>query len=174
MIMFNESQAVPNTGAYRLGASALLISLATILGALAFEYIGGYAPCPLCLEQRYAYYAAVPLLFVALVLIEEYPRIAAVLLFAVMAAFLYNAGLGVYHAGAEWKFWPGPDTCGTDQAVPASAADLLSAIENTTVIRCDEAAIRIAGLSLAGWNVIVSLVIVGISARAAMIAITKR
>ena len=83
---------------------------AVILTALAFEYIGGYMPCPLCLQQRYAYYVGIPLLFIGLVLIgADRPR-AAALVFAVVAiAFLGNAGLGVYQAGAEWKLWPGPD-----------------------------------------------------------------
>ena len=58
--------------------------------------------------QRYAYYAAIPLLFVAMALVSEMPRVAALLFFVVALAFLGNAGLGVYHAGAEWKFWAGP------------------------------------------------------------------
>ena len=154
--------------AYRLGGFALFLATAVILAALAFEHVGGLAPCPLCLMQRYAYYAAIPLLFVAMALVSEMPRIAALLFFLVALAFLGNAGLGVYHAGAEWKFWPGPDTCGAAQALPTSASDLLSGLQQTRVVRCDEAAWTFAGLSMAGWNVIASLVIFALTGKAAI------
>lgn len=143
--------------AYRYGGLTLFFTAAVILAALAFEHLGGYAPCPLCLMQRYAYYAAIPLLFVAMALVSEMPRLAAFIFLAVALAFLANAGLGVYHAGAEWKFWPGPDTCATAQALPTNASDLLSGLAQTRVVRCDEAAWTFAGLSLAGWNVVASL-----------------
>src|SRR5690606_17476921 len=98
--------------AYRWGASVLVAAIAIILTALGFEYIGGYRPCPLCLQQRYAYYAGIPVLFGALVLVSTGHRRWAGFLFAIVAAgFLVNAGLGVYHAGVEWKLWAGPDTC---------------------------------------------------------------
>ena len=119
------------TPAYRIGGTALVIATSVILAALAFEYIGGYAPCPLCLMQRWAYYAAIPVLFIAMALSAEGPRIAAFLYVAVALAFLANAGLGVYHAGVEWKFWPGPETCAAAAvATPPSAAELLSGMEN--------------------------------------------
>jgi disulfide bond formation protein DsbB len=156
--------------AYRYGGAALFLAAAVILGALGFEYIGGYAPCPLCLEQRYAYYAGVPLLFLAMALVAEKPRFAAFVFLAVALAFLANAGLGVYHAGAEWKLWPGPDTCTGNQALPTSASDLLAAAESAVVVRCDEAALRIAGLSLAGWNVIASLLAFALVLRAAYLS----
>jgi disulfide bond formation protein DsbB len=89
------------SAAYRTGALVLFAAAAVIATALAFERFGGYVPCPLCLQQRYAYYAGVPVLFVALVLLSAgYPRSAAVVFFLVAAAFLANAGLGAYHAGA--------------------------------------------------------------------------
>jgi disulfide bond formation protein DsbB len=146
------------TEAYRLGAMALLATVAVILTALAFEYIGGYAPCPLCLQQRYAYYVAIPGLFVALTLLSSNQSGPAAVLFLLLSlVFLGNAGLGVYHAGAEWKFWPGPDTCGGGAALATSAGDLLKGMKNAKVIRCDEAALRVLGLSMAGWNVISSI-----------------
>ncbi len=95
--------------------------------------------------QRYAYYAGIPLLFLAMALTSEMPRVAALLFFIVALGFLANAGLGVYHSGVEWKFWPGPDTCGTVQALPTNATDLLKAAEQAVVVRCDEAAWRFAG-----------------------------
>jgi disulfide bond formation protein DsbB len=147
---------------------ALFLAAGVILTALAFEHLGGYAPCPLCLMQRYAYYAAIPLLFVAMALVSEMPRLAALIFVVVALAFLGNAGLGVYHAGAEWKFWPGPDTCGAAQALPTSATDLLSGLQDTRVVRCDEAAWTFAGLSMAGWNVVASLIIFVLAAKAAV------
>ncbi len=94
---------------YQLGALALFLAAFTILTALGFQYIGGYVPCMLCYMERYAYYASIPVLFLALVLTAGgYRSIAAALFFLVAIAFLANTGLGVYHAGAEWKFWRGP------------------------------------------------------------------
>ena len=147
------------TPTYRWGAAVLFAATAVILAALGFEHIGGYKPCPLCLQQRWAYYAGLPLLYASLVLYSmEWRRTAGLLFFAVALMFLANAGLGIYHAGAEWKFWPGPDTCseGTAQ-VTGSAGNLLERLSRTIVARCDEAALRVAGLSFAGWNVIACL-----------------
>jgi disulfide bond formation protein DsbB len=155
-------------GAYKAGAMAFVLASATILAALGFEHIGGYLPCPLCLEERYAYYAGVPVLFVALVLLSAGLHRSAALLFLLASlAFLANAGLGTYHAGAEWGFWPGPDACSEAQALTTSAGGLLDALSTTSVIRCDEAAWRFAGISLAGWNVVVSLLVFAMSLRAA-------
>lgn len=153
--------------AYKAGALALLIAAASILGALAFEHIGGLPPCPLCLEQRYAYYAGIPVLFFALVVLSAGEARWAALLFGLVAlAFLANAGLGVYHAGAEWGFWPGPDSCMGAQAITSDAGGLLDSLKTTNVIRCDEAAIRILGVSLAGWNAVVSFLAFALCARA--------
>ena len=159
--------------AYRWGALALLTAAAAILGALAFEHIGGYKPCPLCLQQRWAYYAGIPVLFAALTLHSmEWRQTAARLVLAVAVAFLANAGLGVYHAGAEWKFWPGPDTCsGAPAALGTSAGGLLDRLKTTVVIRCDEASLRVAGLSFAGWNVLVCLFVMLASLKAAFGAV---
>jgi disulfide bond formation protein DsbB len=161
--------------AYRPGALALIVAAATIVAALGFEHLGGYLPCPLCLEQRYAYYAGVPVLFAALVVLSAGHRRTAALLFALVAlAFLANAGLGVYHAGAEWRFWPGPDSCAGAQEITTSAGGLLDVLPNTNVIRCDEAAWRFAGISLAGWNVVVSIAVAALSLRAAAASIRSQ
>jgi len=148
--------------AYRLGAATLFTATAIILIALSFEYFGGYRPCPLCLQQRYAYYAGIPLLFGALVLVSMgQKKIAGALFLLVALGFLANAGLGAYHAGVEWKFWPGPDTCSTalEPLGGAGPGGLLKQLETIRVIRCDEAAWRFLGLSFAGWNAVLSLLI---------------
>jgi disulfide bond formation protein DsbB len=159
-----------HANAYRLGGLALIITTGIILMALGFEYLGGYTPCPLCLMQRYAYYAGIPLTFVAMAMVAERPRIAALVFFFVALVFLANAGLAGYHAGVEWHFWPGPDTCTAAQALPANPADLLKGLESARVVRCDEATWRLFGLSFAGWNVLISLALFAISLQAAFAA----
>jgi disulfide bond formation protein DsbB len=169
------NRALPATAdpAYRAGAFALALALAVILAAHAFERFGGYAPCPLCLMQRYAYYAGVPGLFVALVLTTMARGRAAGLLFLLLSmSFLANAGLGIYHAGIEWKFWPGPDTCEVVRGLaPGKPGSLLERIEQAQVVRCDTAPWRLLGLSFAGWNAVVSFVLSMAALQAASAAI---
>jgi disulfide bond formation protein DsbB len=156
---------------YQLGAFTLFVAIFSILTALYFQYVAGYVPCMLCLLERYAYYAGIPVLFVALVLTAGgYRRTAAVLFFLVGLAFLANAGLGVYHAGAEWKFWPGPATCGGGESLTAHAGSLLNDIQTIKVIKCDEAALRFLGVSFAGWNVVASVLLTATSFGAAFAA----
>jgi disulfide bond formation protein DsbB len=156
--------------AYRWGAASLLLALAGILIALGFEHLGGMAPCPLCLQQRYAYYIGIPLLFAGLALLGSGRNSdAAVVFFLVALAFLANAGLGTYHAGAEWKFWPGPDTCAAGAAPTPAGGSLMERLKNVVVVRCDEAAGRFMGLSFAGWNVFLSVAL-GIGALQAAFA----
>jgi disulfide bond formation protein DsbB len=160
---------------YRLGAIALFLAAVGILTALGFQYIGDYSPCMLCLIERYAYYAGIPALFVALVLTSGGKHgFASALFFLVAVAFLANAGLGVYHAGAEWKFWPGPATCGGGSGVSTSAGSLLKDLEVIKVVKCDEAALRVLGLSFAGWNVVASFVVMLLALRAAFAAAAQR
>src|ERR1700680_1913653 len=130
--------------AHRLGALVLFAACAVILTALGFEHLGGLAPCPLCLQQRYAYYACIPLLVLALVFVATAHRGAAALTFMVVAlAFLANAGLATYHAGAEWKLWPGPDSCSAAGSLNTDAGSLLSNLATTRAVRCDTAAWRL-------------------------------
>jgi disulfide bond formation protein DsbB len=99
----------PQRPVMAMSTVVFIVAAATILAALAFEHIGGYAPCPLCLEQRYAYYFAVPASAVAFLLARGHATgFARVLLLLIALAFLVNAGLGIYHAGVEWKLWARP------------------------------------------------------------------
>jgi disulfide bond formation protein DsbB len=143
-----------------LAAAALAIALlggAAILGAWFFQYVLGLHPCPLCLEQRYPYYFAIPLaLMVALG--DEFGASRKVLtaaLAVIAAGMLWNAGLGVYHSGVEWKWWAGPQTCAGALADFGSGS-LRSRIETVRVVGCDEAPWRFLGLSLAGYNALIS------------------
>lgn len=156
--MAQQTSSIYQQPSYKWGSISLFVTIAIILGALAFEHIGGYKPCPLCLQQRYAYYVAIPILFLALILLSAERRSWAIaLLFFVSMAFLANAAFGVYHAGAEWGFWNPPTTCaGTGEALP-SGNNLLSSLRNVNIVDCGKPALIILGLSLAGWNAIVSL-----------------
>ncbi len=91
----------------------------------------------------------------------------------VAAAFLANAGLGAYHAGVEWKLWPGPETCAATGVQPlgSGSGGVLGSLSKTRVIRCDEAPWHFLGLSLAGWNVVASLLLAAGAVSAALKAI---
>jgi disulfide bond formation protein DsbB len=145
------------------------VGAAAILGALIFQYGFGLKPCPLCLEQRYAYYFAIPLAVMVL-LGDQVGASRKVLLAALVAIALgmaWNAGLGVYHAGVEWKWWAGPQECSGALEDLGSAGGLLNKLQSITVVRCDEAAWRFLGLSLAGYNALISLALAAVAAWAA-------
>jgi disulfide bond formation protein DsbB len=143
-----------------------LIAAATLAGAWFFQLVLGIVPCPLCLEQRYAYYLAVPLgLLVALLAAKDAPRpvLLAGLALLLLAA-LANAWLGTYHAGVEWKFWQGPTDCTGPVGNFGAAGSLLDRLDSVKVVRCDEVQWRFLGLSLAGYNVLISLSMAAIEA----------
>ena len=147
----------------------LVIAATTIAGAWFFQLVLGILPCPLCLEQRYAYYAIIPLAaVVALAAQRGVPR--AVLLAGlaglviIALAALGNAGLGTYHAGVEWGFWKGPTECTGPVGNLGSAGNLLERLDTVKVIRCDEVQWRFLGISLAGYNVLISLLMAAIAA----------
>ena len=154
-----------------LASSILALAAATILGALGFEHIGGYQPCPLCLEQRTPYYVGVPLAALAAIAVwVRLPRAVLVTLFAAIAvAMLYNTGLAAYHSGVEWGFWEGPEACAQAPA-GASAAELLSQLDTVTPASCTEAVWRFLGLSFAGWNVLVSGLLAAVAIGASRVA----
>jgi disulfide bond formation protein DsbB len=143
----------------RPAALVLALAVATIAGAFAFQ-AAGYAPCELCLKERLPYYAGIALAALTLALAWRGPPALARVGFVLLAAlFLFSAGFGIYHAGVEWKWWEGPTGCTGAIARPTSNADFLQQLQTVHVVRCDAVAIRILGLSLAGWNAIASLVI---------------
>lgn len=170
--MAQRTSAISSQPAYRWGSVALFVTIAVILGALGFEHIGGYKPCPLCLQQRYAYYVAIPVLFLALILLSaERYRFALALLFFVSMIFLANSAFGVYHAGAEWGYWAPPTTCGgTGEALEGGAGKLLAALKNANVVDCGKPALVIFGLSLAGWNAVICLCLAIATLKAAFFA----
>ena len=146
--------------------AVLVIAAATIAGAWYFQLVLGLQPCPLCLEQRYAYYLAIPLAaLTALAAGQNAPRslLIAGLTILALAAFA-NAVLGAYHAGVEWKFWPGPADCTGPVGNLGSAGSLLDRLDTVKVVMCDEVQWTFLGLSLAGYNVLISLSMAAIAA----------
>ena len=141
-------------------AAAIAIGGAlTIAAVYYFQYVLGYQPCPLCLEQRKAFYVCVPLAAL-LWLGAEHGASRKVLAagFAVIAlGMLWNTGLSVYHAGVEWKLWAGPSECSGAVNSLGSAGGLLNSLQEIHIPRCDEAAWTFLGISLAGYDVPVSL-----------------
>jgi disulfide bond formation protein DsbB len=142
--------------AFALALAILAITVASIAGAFVFEALG-YAPCELCLKQRIPYYAAIPIAGLAVLFAARGPRSLLHAAFVALALiFAASTILGAYHAGVEWGFWPGPLECSGPLDRAASGHDFLKQLQNFKLTRCDAAAIRILGLSLAGWNAIIS------------------
>ena len=156
--------------------------LVTVLGALAicgfffFEYGLGYPPCPLCLEQRMSFYATVPL--AALLWLGATHgasrKVLLLGLIVIVLIMLCNSGLAAYHAGIEWKLWTGPRDCTGPIDKFGSTTDLLKQLQKISLVRCDVAAWRFLGLSLAGYDVLLSLALAAIAAWGAKALLARR
>jgi disulfide bond formation protein DsbB len=149
--------------------SALIVAVGgavTILGAWFFQYVLHYLPCPLCFEQRKPYYVAIPLaLVVAYAAARSAPRRLVIGGLSLLALIMFvSVGLGVYHAGIEWQFWPGPADCTGPNTSFGSAADMLKRISTEIVVQCDKAAWRFLGISLAGYNALISFALAAVAA----------
>ncbi len=140
------------------------IATATIAGAWFFQLVLDIRPCPLCLEQRYAYYLAIPLaVLLAFAAARRAPRTVLIAGLAILVfAALANAWLGAYHAGVEWGWWKGPGDC-TGPLTDLGTGNLLESLKTVKVIRCDDVQWRFLGLSLAGYNALISLLMAAIS-----------
>jgi disulfide bond formation protein DsbB len=136
-----------------------VIAAATILGAWYFQYVLKLPPCPLCLEERLPYDIVIPLsLVMVIAALARAPRaILAAGFVVIIVAVLSGAALGAYHAGVEWHFWPGPTDCSGPITDLSGGGSLLNELQSIHVVRCDEAAWRFLGISLAGYNVLISL-----------------
>ena len=151
--------------AFAASAAVAAIAAVTLAGAWFFQLVLEIWPCPLCLEQRYAYYFALPFgLLVAFAAAQGAPRPLLLAGLAILAlAALGNAGLGAYHSGVEWGFWQGPTDCTGPIVDFGKAGSLLDRLDKVKVIRCDEVQWRFLGLSLAGYNVLISLLMAAIA-----------
>lgn len=151
----------------RLAVLALAVAVtgaAAIGGALAFEHGFGYVPCMLCLWQRWPYYLGLPLALAAALLAKAgHPGAARAALGLTALLFAVGAGLGLYHAGVEWSFWPGPASCAGANAAPSSVGGLMESMRGTRIVPCDSAAWRFLGLSLAGYNALIAAALAGLS-----------
>jgi disulfide bond formation protein DsbB len=139
------------------------VSLLLLLAVLGFQYLARMPPCELCLWQRWPHVGAVvvgfggPLLIRAGLLERGAARGVAALAALLIAI---SGAIGVYHAGVEWHWWPGPQSCtGPAFHYTGGPLDL-----NAPVVLCDIAAWRLFGLSLAGYNALVSFAIAGLGA----------
>ena len=146
-----------NAGPSELAALVALGAALTLAGAWIFQFFG-YLPCELCLKQRYAYYAGVPLALITLIFLRRpgWAGLAGLAFFVLGLMFAANSVFGIYHSGVEWGFWPGPSECTGAAHSAGKVGDFLKQLETVKVVRCDAVAIRILGLSLAGWNALIS------------------
>jgi disulfide bond formation protein DsbB len=144
-----------NTSAAQIALCAGAVSLALILGALGFQYMGGYPPCEICMWQRYPHFAAIAIGMVGGMLLSfgALPPSVSKIIAAVALTCLAITGLiGVYHAGVEWHWWKGPSAC------TGSAFQLTGKLDlNAHVVSCEHAAWRMFGISMAGYNAVISL-----------------
>lgn len=145
---------------------ALIASAAMLATAHAFERLG-YAPCVLCLRQREVYWTAGATALAAFVLLMllRRPRWGAAANLVLGLIFLVGVGVAAFHAGVEWKWWPGPEACASGGAASVTAADMDDFLAGKPVQlpACDEAAWVFLGLSMAGWNALASLALAVLS-----------
>lgn len=138
-----------------LAALAAAGSAATLLAALGFQFIGGLAPCPMCIWQRWPHVAAAALGVLAAALGWR----------ALMAlgalVMLIGAALGAFHVGVEQGWWQGPTTCVSAPIGGLTQQELLAQIMAAPLVRCDEIAWSLMGVSMAGWNALLSLALAG-------------
>lgn len=131
-------------------------SLALILAALGFQYIGEMPPCKLCYWQRYGHFGAIAVGVVALVFAPV------VLAWLGAAAALWSAAIGAYHTGVERGWWEGPTTCTSQPIGGLSTDELLNQIMAAPLVRCDEVPWELFTLSMASWNMLASLALAAI------------
>ena len=153
--------------------AALIVSAAMLAIAHGFQTFGGYQPCTLCLRQREVYWVAGGLALGCMVLVRlpGGARLRQLSGWLLGLVFLIGMGVAIYHAGAEWKFWPGPSTCSSAGGAGGVSAAAMQDLINGARIRppaCDQAAWVFAGLSMAGWNALASLGFAGLSFAAAL------
>jgi len=149
---------------------ALAISAAMLAAAHAFQTFGGLAPCHLCLKEREAYWAAMAIAAIAIAagLIRPWPHTPRIASLVLAGIFAYGTYLAVFHAGAEWGFWHAPVTCSSTGPVSRGALQAFMAGAQGHQPACDVAPWRLLGLSMAGWNALISAGLVLVSLAAAM------
>ncbi|MGI9365372.1 MAG: disulfide bond formation protein B [Rhizobiaceae bacterium] len=157
--------------AQTVAAGLVLLGMVVTIGsALAFEHIGGFAPCALCLEQRVPYYWGMPLVALGLIFgWLNWPGVLVrLMLLAGLICLLATIYLGIYHSGVEWGFFEAPESCAAGfSATSSDAGSLLESLATAKPPSCADAAGRFLGLSFAGWNVVAASVLAAIALRGA-------
>lgn len=151
----------------------LLGSGGLLLGALGFQYLGGLAPCPLCHVQRWPHIAVVALALIGLAALRGRP--AAFVLLPIAAALAITAGYGVYHAGVEYAWWTGPGACsaaaGGFDPTKVTTGNLKDMIGQAPPARCDAVPWSLIGISMAGWNALISAALAALALAAGLRAL---
>lgn len=151
-----------------LGAALVAIGMAVTVGAaLAFEHIGGFIPCALCLEQRTPYYLGIPVMLAAALSagLKGPALLTRGLILAGGVLMVWGLYLGAYHSGVEWGWWAGPADCGVVVPTDTGGRSALDALDAFVPPACDQAAGRFLGLSFAGWNVVASAILAALAFR---------
>lgn len=153
---------LPRLTAHRAVVLGLAASVAIIAAVFYVQYVMGLAPCELCLWQRKPHYAAIAVAGLTLVALAA-GRIRTLAVPLVLMALLYlgAAGLGLLHVGVEQHWWPSPVGCsaGGDSTDPAA---ILNELLRAPIVACDAVAWSLFGISMAGYNVLVSLMLAGL------------
>lgn len=142
-------------------------AIAALCIAWIAQYGFGLAPCELCYWQRYGYWAAIAIGLVA-IFMPARSVARRILLWLLALAFFVTAGIALFHVGVEQKWWQGLTTCTGDLGGAVSTQDILDAIENAPIVRCDEPAFVLFGISMAGYNLILALALALFTLRGAL------
>ena len=149
-----------------LGLAAALGSGALLGGAYFFQYVVGLAPCEMCLWQRWPHMVVIAAGLAALACYRT-PRLAAALLLVAIAGLVTTSALGLFHAGVELRWWQGPQACSGTIPKGLSPEELRKYLFSARMVRCDQVAWSLLGLSMAGWNAILSaLLAIGLASGA--------
>lgn len=151
----------------RQAALAIFVVVAATLAGAWIAQSLGFAPCELCLKQRYAYYLSAPLALGAFLAASANARAARFLFALIALAFAANAVLAAYHSGVEFKWWPGPADCTGAYQGAGDTVDFMKQLQQTRVVRCDEVQLRILGFSMANANIFISAALAALAAMAA-------
>jgi disulfide bond formation protein DsbB len=157
-----EGTSVPISAAAMAAIFAGSVSVILLGGALAFQYLGGLAPCEMCIWQRWPHGFSIAVGLIGGMLVRSEvlpPGWAKYLAAGAVAGLVISGAIGVFHAGVEWKFWPGPSECTGFGYVPGQED-----FKPLQIVRCDEAQWRLFGLSLAGYNAIFCFIAAAIAA----------
>ncbi|MDX1581017.1 MAG: disulfide bond formation protein B [Alphaproteobacteria bacterium] len=138
-----------------------LASFAILLAAYGFQFLGDLEPCELCYWQRYPYYVAIPLSFIAVLWATRSPQgpIVGILMLLCSVAFFTGAAIAGYHVGVEQGWWQGPQACGASSELGRTAEEFLETIKGKDIVRCDEVPWSFLGISMAGYNFIFSVLL---------------